>query len=78
MNLKDIEQIADRHLQGKIKILKGPAATPEHRLVAQYHEIRDAWNSLDRGAFKIGYKFLADLKTIAPDNVDSGMSMADK
>lgn len=70
MKVRDIKLAARKALAGtEIEILEGPAASPEHRMVAQYEKIVSAVDQLDRQCFVIGNRFLRELSSQAPDNV---------
>ncbi len=69
MRLRDIKLAACKHLSGgDIVILEGPAASFEHRLVAQYEEVVKSVDYLDAEAFERGGLFLQELASIAGDN----------
>jgi hypothetical protein len=66
---RDIKLTARKYLPEIIKILDGPAASPEHRMVAQYDEIAQVFDTLGSDTFVIGRMFLQDLSAQDPENI---------
>lgn len=70
MKARVIKLVARKILAGTdIEILEGPAASPEHRMVAQYERIVSTVDQLDHQCFVIGNRFLRELSSQMPDNV---------